>query len=99
MHICTRSFIAFSVILFADDIEHVKKILQDLLLFRNECQKIYNDSSAKNGVHFSPEKYTCCVDLENVLNDDADSDSELTITPIQLNQGFKVGWAANDTIG
>ena len=88
-----RSGITFSVIIFADSVEHVKEILRAAILFQFECANIYSKSTDT----------PICISgnwdsLGKALSDSYEEADDLSIEKVDITKSMKVSWASNDTI-
>ena len=79
-------WIPFSLMLFADNEDHARKILREGFLFMKKCELEYLASNSSNIIlHKSADEYLVMVD-------------KAQITLVDRGQIFKIGWADNDTI-
>jgi len=83
-----------SLMVFADNKEHVKQILLDIVKFGYECINKYNENM-HDSIHYVDVRHKLgkLKEIEEQLKD-----NNIEITEINTNQIFKIGWADNDSI-
>ena len=88
-----RSTIYFSVVIFADSVEHVKDILTKAIHFQFECAGIYSKNT--NTVRRLSGNWDT---LGKALSESYEEADNLHIQEVNKSQALKVSWACNDTI-
>lgn len=91
----TQGWVVISALLFADDEAHVRRILQDLIAFVEDCDSKYQSQYLKHERKMFMLKTALDGDLSPVFEGRV-YETELTIAPAPTDQFFNVGWAGND---
>lgn len=92
-----KGHIAFSVMVFADGVDHVKLILMEMVKFAERCALEYATEASKDQ-HPALQGYRegRTDRIRKIL--EGDSDYTLEIASAPRNQLYKIGWAGNDTL-
>lgn len=100
-HLRASGFIIANALLFADDEEHVRRILRGFIEFEKAAEKKYK-SQYRSSKHRRIEMaLNGEFDFEYPVGDDKRIRKDKLILRIKeapLNQMFKTGWAGNDTL-